>query len=672
LSLGQKVIGILVAAILGAFLIAGVVLSRISAEKVDVAATVSAESLNVAVLDMVDVFASQLERGTDRLMGALQFGLPESFHLDNVNTVKIGDKTVPTLRHGARALNLDFAVVDRFTADTGGIATLFVRQGDDFVRVTTSLKKEDGSRAVGTALDRTHPAYARIMAGESYRGPASLFGRDYFTKYQPIKENGAVIGILFIGTDYTDELKRLRERVKAIHVGETGYVYILNAKPGKDYGVLVMHPEKEGQSLLDVTDADGTPFIKNMLEKKQGVIHYPWRQGGESMARDKVVAFGYNASLDWMIASGAYVDDLGRGVKSVLWVAAGVAGGLVVLLPLIITFTVRRFVSRPLDKLQAFCSEVEARNDFTILPPPASGDEVGQTTAAVARLLASLQQTFTTLLASVAQLDSAAQALNEAAGASTGNAQTASESASAMAASVQEMTVGINHIGDHAADASKLAKLAGESSREGGQTILHATEEMTHIAGRVRDASVTITSLAEETRRISGIVGVIREVAEQTNLLALNAAIEAARAGESGRGFAVVADEVRKLAERTAQSTGEISDMVEAISKLSETAIRTMGDTVDQAERGSTLAGDAGAAIAGIRQSAEQVVTVVSDITLALNEQNAASQEIARQTERVAQISEENNQSSLSLARSAERLQALASEMRTQVGRYKI
>ena len=100
------------------------------------------------------------------------------------------------------AVNGDFEVVDRFSKDSmGAVATIFARTGEDFIRVTTSLKKQDGERAYKTLLDRKHPAYALMNEGKTYIGRASLFGREYMTVYEPIREGNRTIGILFIGSD---------------------------------------------------------------------------------------------------------------------------------------------------------------------------------------------------------------------------------------------------------------------------------------------------------------------------------------------------------------------------------------------------------------------------------------------------------------------------------------
>lgn len=71
-----------------------------------------------------------------------------------------------------------------------------------------------------------------------------------------------------------------------------------------------------------------------------------------------------------------------------------------------------------------------------------------------------------------------------------------------------------------------------------------------------------ITAEQQTLRRISDVVKTINALAMQTNLLSLDAAIEAARAGDKGRGFAVVAGEVRALARRSADSAGEIAQML--------------------------------------------------------------------------------------------------------------
>ena len=94
----------------------------------------------------------------------------------------------------------DNSVVDAVAKEHGGAATLFVKAGNEYVRVATTLKKEDGSSAVGAATGCQKPAIAKINKGEAYYGDATVFGKGYVAGYEPIKDaSGAVIGAFFAG-----------------------------------------------------------------------------------------------------------------------------------------------------------------------------------------------------------------------------------------------------------------------------------------------------------------------------------------------------------------------------------------------------------------------------------------------------------------------------------------
>ncbi len=151
-----------------------------------------------------------------------------------------------------------------------------------------------------------------------------------------------------------------------------------------------------------------------------------------------------------------------------------------------------------------------------------------------------------------------------------------------------------------------------QQSINGQAVILEAISKMKSLSSKVGVASEQVQSLGTKTTQITSIVKTIKEISDQTNLLALNAAIEAARAGESGRGFAVVADEVRKLSERTANSTTEISKMINDIQAESQTVINSMVSSLTEVEEGVRLANDAGTAIHKIREGAQKVVSVLN------------------------------------------------------------
>ena len=299
-------------------------------------------------------------------------------------------------------------------------------------------------------------------------------------------------------------------------------------------------------------------------------------------------------------------------------------------------------------------------------------DEVSNLLQAFAAMQERLRTMISQIKQGADQLVSASQSISSASLQLSASAQEQSHSASSMAATVEELTVSINHVADNAGDAHALSSESGRQSEEGGSVIQDTLGSMRLIADTVQASATQIGELGQHAEQISSIVSVIKGIAEQTNLLALNAAIEAARAGEQGRGFAVVADEVRLLAQRTANSTQEITEMVGKIQLGTREAVSSMDVGVNQVKNGVELAQQAGEAIVNIRTSSGNVVRVVDQISLALREQTAASQDVARNVERIAQMSQQNSQAVEETTETARSLQQLAQNLEQQVSVFRL
>jgi methyl-accepting chemotaxis protein-2 (aspartate sensor receptor) len=150
-------------------------------------------------------FARSVKQRVAAASSTLRTSLVGEFVLEASQLVETNGRALPTLRCSGRILNLDFSVADGFTARTGLLMTIFVRAGDDFFRITTSVKKPDGQRAIGTPLDRSQPAYRDALAGKPYVGYATVFGRQCMTRYVPVQDaQGRIVAILFVGLDVTD------------------------------------------------------------------------------------------------------------------------------------------------------------------------------------------------------------------------------------------------------------------------------------------------------------------------------------------------------------------------------------------------------------------------------------------------------------------------------------
>ena len=120
-----------------------------------------------------------------------------------------------------------------------------------------------------------------------------------------------MIGATFIGLDISSELESLKKQIRALKIAETGYYYVLDANPGKEYGNLIVHPAKEGANILAAKDASGREFIREMLERGSGEITYPWMNTelGDSSPRDKIAIFDTLPEAKWLIGGGTYTDE---------------------------------------------------------------------------------------------------------------------------------------------------------------------------------------------------------------------------------------------------------------------------------------------------------------------------------------------------------------------------
>lgn len=114
-------------------------------------------------------------------------------------TEKTGDKTVPALFFGERKINNNFDVVDSIRKAHSATATIFVRDGEEFVRVSTNVLTPEGKRGVGTQLAR-NKAYEALIKGQQFCGTIDVLGTAFDACYNAVKDSGGkIIGASYIG-----------------------------------------------------------------------------------------------------------------------------------------------------------------------------------------------------------------------------------------------------------------------------------------------------------------------------------------------------------------------------------------------------------------------------------------------------------------------------------------
>jgi methyl-accepting chemotaxis protein len=223
--------------------------------------------------------------------------------------------------------------------------------------------------------------------------------------------------------------------------------------------------------------------------------------------------------------------------------------------------------------------------------------------------------------------------------------QVQASSVSETSASIDEMVASIQRVADTAKVLLDISNRSRQEVQSGISSMEKATDGLNRITESIQSSGSIIAVLGQRADDIGKIIEVIDDISEQTNLLALNAAIEAARAGEHGLGFAVVADEVRKLAEKSAQSTKEISELIQSIQKEARNAVDKMDKSTNIVSEGLMLGGELSAALKKISNVVTEVYKFAQEIGAATNQQSHGSSQIAKATTRLNEITHEINSS---------------------------
>lgn len=279
----------------------------------------------------------------------------------------------------------------------------------------------------------------------------------------------------------------------------------------------------------------------------------------------------------------------------------------------------------------------------------------------------------------VSRIKSAAQQVAVASEHSRQTATELTEAALKQAAQITETTERVKTMARSMEDMSKSAEKSAEvaqgsvqTAKRGSEAVQNTIQGMDQMREQIQETAKRIKRLGESSQQIGEIVELINDIAEQTNILSLNAAIQAAMAGEAGRGFAVVADEVQRLAERSAEATKQIADLVKTIQADTNEAVASMEQATHGVVETTRLADAAGQALGEIESVSEQLSTLIVSIARDAYRQSETATTVSTSMAKIQETTQMTSAGSRQTAESIGKLSDLARELQASVSGFKL
>ncbi|HAR43567.1 MAG TPA: hypothetical protein DCS07_13220 [Bdellovibrionales bacterium] len=578
-------------------------------------------------------YEENLERQRDlskylksRLENRISVDLKNTHPEEVVNQVTHAKITTvaPSLMIDGKVLK-DHQLVDRIAGETRSKVTFFSLIPEGLLRVSTSIRNKDGSRASGTFIPKDSPVYKSISEGHAYYGRAFVVDDWYVTGYEPIIQEGKPVGAIFVGTREVSTA-RIKEFLKSEKLLETGYFFIFDSK-----GTMVLHPAKEGQNLINDTDLDGRPIFQEMIQKKSGWISYRWLNAETQKSQLKIAMFEYFPGMDWIVAASFNESELNAGITRVNSILLLLTVGLTILMGFVVGLTAKR-IARLLNEMVARLNSVVATVFGKSKEVENTSTELSE---ASSRQAAALQETAATTEEIHAMVNQNLDSTKVSQGLSA-ETKSAAERGAAVVEKLNEAVSDMNKY-------NLASKAEVGSSYE-----------------QIKEISQVISGIEDKTK-------VINDIVFQTKLLSFNASVEAARAGEHGKGFAVVAEEVGNLARLTGTSAEDIQatlrDGIQKVAHIIEASEKRISISFDASKQKTEYC----VQVAGeCMKSLQEVVANVGKTHHAIERIATASKEQSTAVGQISQAIQQIDQATQTNAQLADRSRSHARELKSQ------